>query len=41
MAITKEAVIEKIEVVGSWNIQVATDTVIKAVSYTHLRAHET
>ena len=29
MAITKEAVIEKIEVVGSWNIQVATDTVIK------------
>ena len=29
MAITKEAVIEKIEIVGSWNIQVATDTVIK------------
>ena len=29
MAITKEAVIEKIEVVRSWNIQVATDTVIK------------
>tara|TARA_R110002012_G_scaffold239987_1_gene414087 strand:- start:53 stop:343 length:291 start_codon:yes stop_codon:yes gene_type:complete len=29
MTITKEAVIEKIEVVGSWNIQVATDTVIK------------
>jgi len=29
MAITKEAVVEKIEVVGSWNIQVATDTVIK------------
>ena len=29
MAITKEAVIEKIEVVGTWNIQVATDTVIK------------
>ncbi len=29
MAITKEAVIEKIEVVSSWNIQVATDTVIK------------
>ena len=29
MAITKEAVIEKIEVVGSWNVQVATDTVIK------------
>ncbi len=29
MAITKEAVIGKIEVVGSWNVQVATDTVIK------------
>ncbi len=29
MAITKEIVIEKIEVVRSWNIQVATDTVIK------------
>jgi hypothetical protein len=29
MAITKEAVIEKIEVVQSWNVQVATDTVIK------------
>jgi hypothetical protein len=29
MAITKEEVIEKIEVVGSWNVQVATDTVIK------------
>ncbi len=29
MAITKQAVIEKIEVVGSWNVQVATDTVIK------------
>ena len=29
MAITKEAIIEKIEVVGSWNVQVATDTVIK------------
>ena len=29
MAITKETVIEKIEVVGSWNVQVATDTVIK------------
>ena len=29
MAITKEAVIEKIEVVGGWNVQVATDTVIK------------
>jgi len=29
MAITKEAVVEKIEVVHSWDIQVATDTVIK------------
>ena len=29
MAITKESVVEKIEVVGSWNVQVATDTVIK------------
>lgn len=29
MAITKEIVVEKIEVVGTWNIQVATDTVIK------------
>ena len=29
MAITKEAVIEKLEVVGSWNVQVATDTIIK------------
>ena len=29
MAITKEAVVEKIEVVGGWNVQVATDTVIK------------
>jgi hypothetical protein len=29
MAITKQAVVEKIEVVGSWNVQVATDTVIK------------
>ena len=29
MAITKESVIEKIEVVRSWNVQVATDTVIK------------
>ena len=29
MAITKEATIEKIEVVNGWNIQVATDTVIK------------
>ena len=29
MAITKEAVIEKIEIVGVWNVQVAIDTVIK------------
>ena len=29
MAITKEAIVEKIEIVGSWNVQVATDTVIK------------
>ena len=29
MAITKEAIVEKIEVVHSWDIQVATDTVIK------------
>jgi hypothetical protein len=29
MAITKEAVVEKIEVVGTWNVQVAIDTVIK------------
>ena len=29
MAITKETEIAKIEVVGSWNVQVATDTVIK------------
>ena len=29
MAITKETEIAKIEVVGTWNIQVATDTVIK------------
>ena len=29
MAITKEALIEKIEIVGTWNVQVATDTVIK------------
>ena len=28
MAITKEVVVEKIEVVGSWNVQVATDTKI-------------
>ena len=29
MAITKELQIGKIEVVGSWNVQVATDTIIK------------
>ena len=29
MAIKKETVIEKIEIVGGWNIQVAQDTVIK------------
>ena len=29
MAITKEAIVEKIEVVSGWNVQVATDTVIK------------
>ena len=29
MAITKELIAEKIEVVSGWNIQVATDTVIK------------
>ena len=29
MALTKEIVIEKIEIVGSWSIGVATDTVIK------------
>ena len=29
MAITKELVIEKIEVVTKWSIQIATDTVIK------------
>ena len=29
MAITKELVITKIEVVNTWNVQVATDTVIK------------
>ena len=29
MAITKEIEIAKIEVVGKWNVQVATDTVIK------------
>ena len=29
MAITKETMVERIEVVGGWNVQVATDTVIK------------
>lgn len=29
MSITKELIVEKIEIVGTWNIQVATDTVIK------------
>jgi len=29
MAITKELIIEKIEVVAKWSIQIATDTVIK------------
>ena len=29
MAITKELEVSKIEVVGVWNVQVATDTVIK------------
>ena len=29
MAITKETVVQKEEVVGNWNIQVATDTIIK------------
>ena len=29
MAITKTTEVPKIEVVGTWNIQVATDTVIK------------
>jgi hypothetical protein len=29
MAITKEAVVEKMEIVGKWTIQIATDTVIK------------
>ena len=29
MAITKEVVIAKIEIVQTWNIQVATDTIIK------------
>ena len=29
MAITKETVVEKIEIIGKWSIQIATDTVIK------------
>jgi hypothetical protein len=29
MAITKEIVIGKIEVVGGWNVHIATDTIIK------------
>ena len=29
MAITKETVVEKLEIVGKWSIQIATDTVIK------------
>ena len=29
MAITKETIVERIEVVGGWNVQVATDTIIK------------
>ena len=29
MAITKEVIVEKVEVVSDWNIQVATDTIIK------------
>ena len=29
MAITKETVVEKMEIVGKWVIQVATDTIIK------------
>ena len=29
MAITKEAIVEKIEVISGWNVQVAQDTVIK------------
>ena len=29
MALTKEIIVERIEIVGSWNVQVATDTVIK------------
>jgi hypothetical protein len=28
MAITKQTIVEKIEVVGGWNIQIAQDTVI-------------
>ena len=29
MALTKETVVEKMEIVGKWSIQVATDTIIK------------
>ncbi len=29
MAITKEIMVERIEVVGGWSVQVATDTIIK------------
>ena len=29
MALTKEIIVEKIEIVGTWNVQVATDTVVK------------
>ena len=29
MAITKELVVEKIEIISKWSIQIATDTVIK------------
>ncbi len=29
MALTKEIIVEKIEIVGGWNVQIATDTVIK------------
>ena len=29
MAITKETMIERIEIVSGWNVQVATDTIIK------------
>ena len=29
MAITKETVVQKVEVVSDWNIQLASDTIIK------------